>query len=364
MFQSHNNVKKYLKLFFFTLVLLILNSGLSHAEPRWGKWKRDHCSKPGYRQYSSVLEHIPFGHSWEVTCRATPVNKQKGIRGLPHDPKLGRPARCKNSGMMWGEIDIRDRSCDIKRSAPQMKWGAFKKDHCTQPGKRQWSSVLHGIPGNMSWKEACSASERAPFTPGSYPKGLIDRLTITKGENPNSSRPDRCKEAKALGISTSVWGEFDIDDKSCKIDYSQLKWGSWKDNGCVHVNLSLSAEGTPAGPKDLRQYASVLWGIPPGYSWESACENMEVKIEAGPHSIARDRADICVRSTMNDVIKAGTLLATTAASLIPNLGVAATVGIVAADTAIDLVLSNEDVGGINMWGLVHVDDGSCPAPAP
>ena len=287
MFQSHSTVKKYFELFLLTLALLIENPGLSHAEPKWGKWKKDHCSKPGYRQYSSVLEQIPFGHSWEITCRATPVNAQKGIRGLPRDPNLARPSRCINKGMMWGEIDIPDRTCIRERSAPQMKWGAFKKDHCTQPGKRQWSSVLHGIPGGMSWKEACSASEGAPFPRGSYPKALIDRLTISKGENPQSSRPDRCKEAKTLGMSTGVWGEFDIDDTSCTINYTNLNWGAWKDNGCVHVNLSLSAQGTPAGAKDLRQYASVLWGIPPGYSWESACEHMPVEIKAGPHSIVR-----------------------------------------------------------------------------
>jgi hypothetical protein len=359
MFQA-NNIKKWFRLFLYTGVILIMSEGVGQADPQWGKWKKDHCSKPGYRQYSSVLENIPFGHSWEVTCRATPVNKQKGIQGLPYDPKLSRPPRCITKSMMWGEIDVRDKSCDVKISAPKMQWGAFKKDHCTQNNKRQWSSVLHGIPPSMSWQEACSAAARVPYAKGSYPKPLIDRLTVTKGEDPNSSLPDRCKEAKTMGMSTGIWGEFDIADNSCKINYSDLTWGTWADKGCVHVNLSLSEQGTPSGPKDLRQYASVLWGIPPGYSWENACKNMPVRIEAGVNSIVRDRADVCVRSSMNDLLKAGNLIAATGAGLISGIGTPASIGIAATGAAIDLVLSNEEAGAINMWGLVYVDDGSCP----
>ncbi|MGE3937557.1 MAG: hypothetical protein AB7F90_02680 [Nitrospirales bacterium] len=212
----------------------------------------------------------------------------------------------------------------------------------------------------MSWQEACSAAAGVPYAKGSYPKALLDRLTVIKGEDPNSSLPDRCKEAKTMGMSTGIWGEFDIADNSCKINYNDLTWGTWADKGCVHVNLSLSEQGTPSGPKDLRQYASVLWGIPPGYSWENACKNMPVRIEAGVNSIVRDRADLCVRSSMNDLLKAGNLIAATGAGLISGIGTPASIGIAATGAAIDLVLSNEEAGAINMWGLVYVDDGSCP----
>jgi hypothetical protein len=261
---------------------------------------------------------------------------------------------------MWGEVDIRDASCDARKAAPKLKWGAFKKDHCTQPNKRQWSSVLEGIPSSMSWEAACSSSAGISYTKGRYAKSLDDRLTVTKGEDPASSSPDRCKKSKALGIDVAIWGEFDVEDSSCKINYSDLNWGSWADKGCVHVNLSLSAQGTPSGPKDLRQYASVLWGIPAGYSWESACKNMPVRIESGANSIVRDHADLCVRSTLNDLLKVSNLIAATGAGLIPGIGTAAAIGIVATGAAIDLVLSNEEVGGVNMWGLVYVDDGTCP----
>ncbi len=135
MFQA-NNIKKCFSLILSAGVILIMSAGVGHADPQWGKWKKDHCSKPGYRQYSSVLENIPFGHAWEVTCRATPVNKQKGIQGLPNDLKLARPPRCITKSMMWGEIDMRDKSCDVKIAAPKIQWGVFKKDHCTQNNKR------------------------------------------------------------------------------------------------------------------------------------------------------------------------------------------------------------------------------------
>lgn len=354
-----HRANNFFKMAVFFLVVLLLSPGVSDAAPKWGKWKRDHCSKPGYRQYSSVLRDIPFGHSWEVTCRSTPVNRQKGIAGLPSDPGLSRAHRCKTKTQMWGEVDIRDASCDAQKVAPQLKWGAFKKDHCTQPNKRQWSAVLEGIPANMSWEAACSASAGIPYTRGSYTQALNDRLTLTQGEDPASSIPDRCKKSKALGVSTRMWGEFDIEDSSCQITYSDLNWGAWADKGCVHVNISLSAQGTPSGPRDLRQYTSVLWGIPDGYSWENACKNMPVRIEAGANSIVRDNADLCMRSTMNDLLKVGTLVAATAAGLIPGLGTAAAIGVAGTGAAIDLVLSNVEAGGVNMWGVVYVDDGTC-----
>jgi hypothetical protein len=87
---------------------------------------------------------------------------------------------------------------------------------------------------------------------------------------------------------------------------------------------------------------------------------MPVRIEAGVNSIVRDRADVCVRSSMNDLLKAGNLIAATGAGLISGIGTPASIGIAATGAAIDLVLSNEEAGAINMWGLVYVDDGSCP----
>jgi hypothetical protein len=48
-----------------------------------------------------------------------------------------------------------------------------------------------------------------------------------------------------------VWGEFDVNDASCK-----PRWGELKRDACVKT--------------DVRQYSARLWDIP-GKDWVGAC---------------------------------------------------------------------------------------------
>lgn len=69
--------------------------------PRWGDFQKDGQSKPGFRQYSSILWDIPWGVSWEQTCNNMPAV----VRGH----QFSRPTRCINNGInMWGEFDVPD----------------------------------------------------------------------------------------------------------------------------------------------------------------------------------------------------------------------------------------------------------------
>jgi hypothetical protein len=64
----------------------------------WGDFKRDGITKPGFRQYSSILWDIPWNQSWEDSCHAMPAT----INGM----YFAHPDRCNNVGMMWGEFDV------------------------------------------------------------------------------------------------------------------------------------------------------------------------------------------------------------------------------------------------------------------
>jgi hypothetical protein len=77
----------------------------------------------------------------------------------------------------------------VKAMAEQ-HWGSYKPDQCTQPGKRQYSSILWDIPWGADWKTACQS------TPGT-PANIAARV------------PDRC--ANVL----NEWGEWDVDDGAC-----------------------------------------------------------------------------------------------------------------------------------------------------
>lgn len=154
----------------------------SCAPQHWGEWgtfKKDHCTGVGKRQYSAMLHNIPTGIQWETACSQAPAD----VEGTHFDA----PSRCVNTGTaMWGEFDVGDASCSAQY------WGSFKKDHCSDSGKRQYSSVLHNIPAGVKWEDAC-ASTAASIAGLSFP------------------RPTRCKNEGGV----FMWGEFEVFDSTC-----------------------------------------------------------------------------------------------------------------------------------------------------
>jgi hypothetical protein len=72
----------------------------------WGDWKKDGCTKFGYRQNSSIiwgLEDYPR-EKWGEICYATPITN---INGFYFDG----PDRCVDRGYVWGEVDVPDPNC-------------------------------------------------------------------------------------------------------------------------------------------------------------------------------------------------------------------------------------------------------------
>lgn len=84
--------------------LLEVSMQTTQKPPHWDKkFKADHCSGNGYRQYSSILWDIPWGQSWEETCARTPAT----INGyyFPY------PNRVKKNTHIWGEFDVPSTQC-------------------------------------------------------------------------------------------------------------------------------------------------------------------------------------------------------------------------------------------------------------
>ncbi|HEV2991883.1 MAG TPA: phosphatidylserine/phosphatidylglycerophosphate/cardiolipin synthase family protein [Candidatus Angelobacter sp.] len=212
---------------FSAIVLLSLAVSLfptpALAAPKWGAFKKDACTRPGFRQYSAQLQDIPWGQSWEQTC----ARQQADVQGQ----HFSSPTRCKNTGIggEWGEFDVPDQSC-------MPNWGAFKQDACKSMGIRQFSSQLQNIPPGISWENAC-ASTSATVAGQAF------------------SAPTRCRNTGLGG----EWGEFDVPDQSC-----MPAWGAFKRDACKSVGI--------------RQFSSQLQNIPPGISWESACASTSATV--------------------------------------------------------------------------------------
>lgn len=131
------------------------------------------------------------------------------------------------------------------------------------------------------------------------------------------------------GTAASAWAE---------------NWGSFRDDGCIKVNN-----------RRVRQYQSVLWGIPWGHSWEDACQKMPADIN-GVHF---NHPNICAKSsiaaTLGGLATAlgGTGL-TVSASGAPPVGMAISGVGVALGTATFFV-NLAGGGALNMWGIFWVE---------
>lgn len=189
---------------------------------RWGDFKDNGCSALGTRTFASRIWDIPPGQTWDSACRTTPAT----ILGTP----FASPARCNDKGVSgeWGEWDVRDNSC-------RPHWGDLQNNGCTGVDKRTFASRIWDIPPGQTWDAACRTTPA--IVPGSSP------------ETP-SSLPARCNDKGAFG----EWGEWDVYDRACR-----AHWGDFQDGGCT-------SEGT-------RTFASRIWEVPPGQSWEAACKS-------------------------------------------------------------------------------------------
>ena len=112
-----------------------------------------------------------------------------------------------------------------------------------------------------------------------------------------------------------------------------VKWGDFKDNGCVG--------------KNLRSYSAVLWDIPWGQSWEDTCSKTSATV-AGNYF---PRPTQCVKTNVVDAVSLAGLIVSIPGIVYPPAGVA---GVVIGSAA--SVMSLKGVGALNMWGVFYVQD--------
>jgi hypothetical protein len=120
-----------------------------------------------------------------------------------------------------------------------------------------------------------------------------------------------------------------------------LKWGDFKDNGCIASNV--------------RSYSSVLWDIPWGQSWEDTClrTGATFKMRNGKNAVF-DKPNTCVKAGITDVLDASAFIVGLPGLVYPPAGVA---GVVIGATSYGLKFS--DAGALNIWGIFHVGDPTC-----
>lgn len=148
----------------------------------WQPAKRDHCVAPGLRQVSARLGNP--SDDPEADCNQTSLT----FEGRDYGP----PISCLRAGIgeIWGEWVTEDSKC------PTPYWDpTLKRDYCVASGKRQYSTILRDIPGNLDREIACR------ITPGTIKGQYFDR-------------PTRCADEGMGGM----WGEFDVDDTGCTRD--------------------------------------------------------------------------------------------------------------------------------------------------
>lgn len=197
-----------------------------------------------------------------------------------------------------------------------LKWGEFKKNSCVDWGKRKHSSILWDIPWGQSWENTC-------------------KKTGASINGKRYAKPDRC-----INTGGNMWGEFIVDDASCK-----PHWGEFKDDGCIAISAF----------EKRRQYSSILWDIPAKYSWEEACSKMTATIKNQNH----ENPTICIKSSATIAVGLVGIAVSTAA----GFAVAGPVGsaIASAGTSTAFLVLDEVSSGLplNMWGVYYVEDQSC-----
>ena len=222
-------------------LLLVALVGLpleAQATLHWGDFSTDSCSRLGMRQQSSVLWDIPWGASWDGTCRATGAT----VGGRFH----AHPDRCVTSAQQWGQFDVPDSTCSPT-------WSNFQPNACTSDHTRQFSAYLWNIPPGVDWGFACKSSP-----------AVVNGVSFFT--------PTRCVQAGPL-----EWGQFNMPDSSCA-----PFWENMHKDSCSGLRKA--------------QFSAVLKNIFPGNSWEAACGATAATVQG----IKFSSPSRCVNTTVDE----------------------------------------------------------------
>ncbi len=206
-------------------------------------------------------------------------------------------------------------------SAHAAYWGPFKKE-CVGDAVAKYSAILQGIPFGQSWERACAHKD-----------------AVINGRR--YANPSRCVNTRA-----AMWGEFVVQDESCRRPRARLQWGAFKDNGCVIFDRK---------GWGMRSYSSVLWGIPPGQSWEATCARTPANVAGRyfPHPTA------CVKADLKDTARVLKTVAKMVAQAAKHTR-HPKIYLAAKGTALIATIVKAVNPALNIWGVFYVEDGRCP----
>jgi hypothetical protein len=121
------------------------------------------------------------------------------------------------------------------------------------------------------------------------------------------------------------------------------RWGDFRDDGCVKYK-----DGK------YRVFKSVLWDIPWGHSWETACAKMPATINLRKQKVKFTHPTSCVKASVVDALSiTGAVLGVGGIAFPPAGVVGAVVGVAT------VALDKGGVGALNMWGVFYVQDPKC-----
>jgi len=296
---------------------------VANAALTWGN-QGSKCDGPNRIEYAR-LWGLNWGTDWKKICERT---KARGVSRLS-DGK--RPSYCVDKGGLgtWGEWKYSNHpSCGAH-------FEALKPTGCFGPNRQVYSARLKGDLHGRSWETACQETNG--------PNGL--------------GKPDRCvKDA----FSTGIWGEW-YSNRTCA---KPLRWGAFKDNGCVRDMKHPDANAGGISLQGMRSYSAVLWNV--GGDWLEACKQTPIKTRM-PNGVQVDapHPTACVIADANETLSwttAAILGAGTAMIPMPDpstkaalMGAAIGLGSKGAE---ELLLGSVDTS-LNVWGIVWVEDASC-----
>jgi hypothetical protein len=309
----------------FILIALLLVSAREARAVDWADARAHDKGCSGTARIFHVRCERPDG-GWSHDCPDMPKRSFRGAT-MTKDPKR-LPDRA------WAEVAIMDARC-----GPH--WGDFKKDHCTAIGKRQYSSILWGIPAGKSWERTCD----------------VTPATVNGQEFP---KPSRC-----VNTNVNMWGEFDVNDESCP------HWGEWKREACETI----------PGDKGLkaRRYSALLLEPPKGATWQAACVAEPVVIGTyklpGPHMCSGAGNIELTKAVLSGVVKGGLALGGGFVGNVSTVDKAEGVVTAASEISSEVKVyldnqqvqsaaSNEDMRNkwYQMWGVVWLPDSECGLP--
>jgi hypothetical protein len=120
-------------------------------------------------------------------------------------------------------------------------------------------------------------------------------------------------------------------------------WGDFRDDGCVTYK-----DGK------YRVFKSVLWDIPWGHSWETACAKMPATIILRKKKVHFTHPTACVKSSVVDALSITGAVLGVAGVVNPVAG-----GVGAVFGVATVMLDKSGGGALNMWGVFYVKDNQC-----